>query len=603
MQDHDTAKEFIRLIKPNAHSFVARVYDPVLVVLKGADGREARAQALSFLSILRQMAEQHFFPVALAVVFTIAGVALLTNYLLSNELPEDTEEGTEEPSLVVKTLPRTHDLDIIRLTSCGRGHVVSISLDRSTSIWYHDRARGYSHTILKEANSKPTLWPIIATTIDDSGRFLALLTNKGQIALWGLIERRFFKSTLVPLNGQTPLFFSFASMDTTAHGRLSLLSVTPDGCLTELDLRTSQQQTHQISQSAIISTSLLCCAKGQMNIISASRNGQLHVTSKSSINEWSSETLGHFSPRLSDEGKLLTIRSILTVSSLGLVFAIRQFEVDVFDFRNRTIIYTIRTSHVKPNTLRVLHSHRSSCSCGATTIKSLSVVYSQVDTNLLMHTFSIDDTSSSQICLRPSFDNETRACQGLDSAQEVHHCIHSPGVWEATHAQSVIGVRKRPSTPSPMSTSSGTDTGDFDPAQDIPSSALKHRSCKNPCSLILPPPIPSSISPATDDDHADAPEEWEAWTLSSGGDFLSTPLFPDAGSGADAQLAQAEQLWVASPGPIARLGKRGVAVVFGNLVTIIMLGNKQFEEDSEEFVDPSILQWRSGRRGVGRKTQ
>ncbi|KAF2495792.1 hypothetical protein BU16DRAFT_356579 [Lophium mytilinum] len=601
MQDHDTAKEFIRFFKPNAYSFVARVYDPVFFVLKGADGRKARPHPTSVLYIIRQMTTQHLFPVALTISLTIALVTLLMSYLLSNELLDDLDDGEDAHSLAVRTLPASHGLDIIRLTSCGRGHIVSISLDRSTCIWYYDRSRGYSQMIMKTAKATPPIWPIIGTTIDDSGRFLALLSDNGQAALWSLVDRRFFKSTKVPLRGQLPVFFSFASMDTAEHERLSLVFVTPDGCLTDLDLRSSQQQSHQISQSKIISTSLLCCARGRMNIISASRNGQLHVTTKSANNEWRSETLPDFGPRLSDAGKLSKIRSILTVSSLGLVFAVRQCEVDVFDFHSRSIIHTVRTRHVKPNTLKVLHSHRSSCSCGATTINSLSIVYTEIETHLLiMHTFSIDDSSNSQICLRSSSYNETRACQGLDSAREGLHWVHKPGVWEATHAQSVIGVRKRSSTPAPSSIASGADTNYFEPALDAPSNALKHRTYKPATDLSsLPTPVAHAEPSANEHAENDTADEWEAWTLMSAGELLTTPLFSDAGDASQ----QDDQLWVSNAGPIARLGKRAVAVGFGNAVKIIMLGNERFEEDTEEFVDPTVMQWRSGRRGLGRKAQ
>ncbi|KAK5020305.1 hypothetical protein LTR16_004021 [Cryomyces antarcticus] len=37
MQDYDTAKEIIQFIRPQAHSLIARIYDPLIIVLHGAD--------------------------------------------------------------------------------------------------------------------------------------------------------------------------------------------------------------------------------------------------------------------------------------------------------------------------------------------------------------------------------------------------------------------------------------------------------------------------------------------------------------------------------------------------------------------------------------
>lgn len=618
MQDHDTAKEFIRFIKPNAYSIVARVYDPVLVLLNGADGRDARAPDLSFLAIIRQLAEQHFFPVALAAVFTIAGVTLLTNYLLSNELLVNTDDDGGEASLVVDALPMSsHGLDIIRLSSSGRGHVVSISLDRATCLWSRNRiSMRYYKTVLYTARPPLSLWPIVATAIEDNGNNAALLSNTGQTVLWTFEHQQIFKFLALPLKGQTPLLFSFAPVTTISHSksgkdgsvasssssalqnRSALLVVTPDGGLIEADYQDSpHHSSYQICPISIIAASLLYCAKDRTNIITATRTGEVHITTKMAYVGWTTEALGNFGPRLTDAGKLSKIRSIIPVSSLGLVLIVRQYDVDVLDFQSRTILYTLRTNHIKANTLRVLHSHRNSCSCGATTINSLSIVYSQNDGQaLIMHTFTIDDSPSSQICLRPSSETDTRACQGLETAQESIHTVQKPGVWEATHGDSIIGVRKRSLSPplAPTSAASGTETCD----PEAHSGTLKHRTGQpHPCLKEISSSRPPAAIAEPDTDAHDS-EQWEAWVLSSSGEFRSTPLTTDAG---DAQLSQTEQLWVASAGPIVRHGKRGVAVGFGNVVKIISLGKEGFEEDSEEFVDPTVLTWRSGRRGVGRK--
>ncbi|OCK80613.1 hypothetical protein K432DRAFT_352633 [Lepidopterella palustris CBS 459.81] len=610
MQDHDTGKEFIRFIKPNAYSFIARVYDPLLIVLKGADGRSARNKPRSLLSVMRQLADRHFFPVALAVVLAIALVTMLVNYLLWNELPEDLEEDdTDEPLITVRTLPKSHDLDIVRLTASGKGHLVSISLDRSTSIWYHDRTRGYNQSIIKPASTAPPLWPIVATTIDDGGNWLALCTAGGRVAFWSLPQRRFLMSPMVELRGQLPTFFSFASMHAAEHEWLSLVIVTPDGCLSALDCRSGHLRTHQICCSTILSTALLSCAKGQTSIISASRNGEVHISKMGPTGDWTTEILQGFGPRLLSDGKLSKVRSVLTVSNLGLVFIVRLCEVDVIDFHSRTVIHTIQTSQVKPHSLRVMHSQRRMCHCGAFAIHSLAVIYTELESqDLLMHTYTLDETPASQICLRSPSDHDTRTCLGLDSAAEMLHGIQRAGAWEATHAEAVVGVRNRHYTSTPSSSASGVDSSYFSRNPGMLGMALKHRTRDGKASIAVPDgPYMTTTTTATTTTAAssssDPADDWEAYSFSMTGEFYSTPLLPDPAEG---NYPQEEQLFVATPGPIARLGKRGVAVGFGNTVKIVMLGNGRFEEDTDEFQEPeATLIAHEGRkkkrREVGRK--
>lgn len=129
IQDHNTARELFGFIKPNAHYFVARVYDPLLVVLDGAEGRNSPQKPSTIPDHFHKFAREHVFPAALIVVFLIAGVTLLVNYLLWSGVP-DTLDGEEAEDLrfSVKTLPPPQTLDIVRLASSPKGHLVSISL-------------------------------------------------------------------------------------------------------------------------------------------------------------------------------------------------------------------------------------------------------------------------------------------------------------------------------------------------------------------------------------------------------------------------------------------------------------------------------------------
>tara|TARA_R110002003_G_scaffold702_18_gene21273 strand:- start:20843 stop:22324 length:1482 start_codon:yes stop_codon:yes gene_type:complete len=212
IQDHNTARELFGFIKPGAHSFIARIYDPLLVVSKGAYGRDRPQPPQSLSEGFKRFAEGHAFPAALMVVFLIAGVTLLMNYLLWTGLPEVVDEDEDEDALFsVKTLPASQTLDIVNLVSGSKGHLASISLDRSTSIWLNSR-RGYIQTTLQTATMKPRVWPIVATAMDDSGNYIALCGETGQIGIWTISTSRFSQFPTVDIRDQIPVLFSFAGI-------------------------------------------------------------------------------------------------------------------------------------------------------------------------------------------------------------------------------------------------------------------------------------------------------------------------------------------------------------------------------------------------------
>ncbi|OCK97608.1 uncharacterized protein K441DRAFT_694161 [Cenococcum geophilum 1.58] len=590
MQDHDTAKELITFIKPSAYSFIARVYDPLLIVLKGADGRYGKNEPESFLTVIRQLAEQHFFPVALAVVFAIAFVTLLMNYLVWNEPSEESEDrDTNEQRLTVSSLPKSHSLDVVWLKACCRGHLVSISLDRLTSIWFHDRNRGYTNTLLRTGSMTPSLWPIVASSIDDGGNWLALCARNGQVAFWSLPERRFLLSPIIELRGQIPIFFSFASMQIHEQIRLSLIVITRDGCLREIIFHSGQLKTHQIPQDEILSATILTGTKSQTSIITASKSGDMHMSTLTPMDEWTSGMLAGLRSRMLPDQKFSKVTSVLGVSGFGVILAVRSYAVDMIDMQSRALIHTFQTRRVKvkpKSSLRILHSQRRVCHCGAPAVHSLSIVYTEKEIgNFIMQTYQLDKTPSSQICLRPSSENNTLACQGLKNATESRHWLESPGAWEATHVQSVIGVRKRYSTPLSSSSSSSAEMNHTPASPGSLGNALKHRKRDGKSSNSL-----NAARTGNDMEFNSEPDAWDAWTMSASGEIHTVPL-------------PRNNLFVVSPGPIARLGKGGAAVGFGYDIMIITLsGHERFEEGTDEYQNLSVAtKWRT-RRGTGRKT-
>lgn len=597
MQDTDTAKEVVRLVKPHAHHFVARVYDPVIVVLKGADRNGAAIQPPSLFAVLRELVEEHFFPFALAVVFAIAVVTILMNYLLWDELPEEDAdlEDSADPPISVKTLPKSHGLDVVKVTACNKGHLIVVSLDRNVTVWGLDpRTNIYTPNAINTSAFAPPLWPITAAATDETGTWLALCTDTGRIVIWNIYQRRFAHAINVELGCQTPLAFLFSFMHPGDTESLSLVIVTPDGWLREVGfLRPATMQPYPICDGRLTSASIISCATTPPKILTLEEGGGIHLTLRHSPG-WITEPL---SGNIRD-GKVAKPKFLLAVIPLCIFAAARSHEVDLIDPHTRRLFHRFRIGKAKCRSLRILHSPRRACpSCGASAVHSISLAYTEAQTeDCVIHTYTLEDDPHSLLCLRSSVDYEKRNCHGLESANEVVHRIQQPGVWEATSMQTVLGVRRRPGTvecasyasdseAGPLSTPDGRSRG---PAS-VANGSLTRRSA--------PRTRPSNY--ASDEE----PDEWEAWALSSTGELHTTPLVPPSVTDDYFGPPEGEALFVARAGPIVRLGKRSIAVGYGNLVKIIMLGNERFEEDVDQFQDLASVAVRWRRRGLSRKNQ
>jgi hypothetical protein len=573
IQDHNTARELFGFIKPGAHSFIARIYDPLLVVSKEAHGRDRPQPPMSLTDAFLRFAQEHAFPAALIVVFLIAGVTLFMNYLLWTGLPECLDENEDdEATFSVKTLSAQQTLDVARLVSCSKGHIASVSLDRSTSIWLNGR-RGYMHTMLQTATMEPRLWPINATAMDDGGHYLALCAEGDQVGLWSMNTSRFSLFAKVDLRGYTPVFFSFLTIARGNSEKPYLIVLTPDGFLTKLDVDTGTQLTKRVCTKTVVCARPYVCAKGITSLVFVTKPGEVHI-SQLQDGSPASEVVAGLDPGPPPGSNPAKIKCIQGVPSIGLIFALRDEEAEIFDFNSRALIHSFQIGHVKPHTFRVLHASRRSCCCGAPAVRSLSVAYAEQDTeHMIMQTFTLDDSPTSQMCLGKPSDRGKFNCKGLNSAIEAVHYVEPAGVWESTSASSVVGIRRSNPSPTPSSTTSGAEGSHYSADPVALASALKQRAKKH--SITSTPLIFGNRTSTTTHISTSDTDTWEAWTLSTMGEFRSRPLCPDDLEDPTAPFQ--DDLFVASPGPITRLGKRSVAVGFGNTVKIITLGKELFQ--------------------------
>lgn len=574
LQDHNTAKELFARLKPGAHSFIARIYDPILVVAKGAQGRDKPQAPATLMEYLRRFAQGHTFPAALMAVSLIAGITLLLNYLLWTGLPENKDKDEEnEDSFSVRTLPTQHTLDVVHMSSCSKGYLMSVSLDRTTSIWLNGHA-DYVPITLQTASMKPKLWPIVASALDENGIFTAIANDTGRIGLWNIAASRFVMFPHVDFRGQVPVLFAFVNITRHDNERPYIMILSPDGFLTELEARTGIHRTKRISASAILCAQLYVNAKSEAHLVFVCKPGEVHILSLQEPSNTSSEVVACLDPGPPPDSNPSKVKCIHGVPALGLIFALRDERAEIFDFSSKALIHAFEIGHVKPHTFQVLHSARRQCHCNAPAVQTLSVAYAEQDKeHVIMQIFSADDASTSQICLGKPLDRAKSKCRGLESATENVIYVDSAGVWDSTGASSVVGVRQR--TPSSCAASVVSDDDEV-VLSITPTSAVRQRA-RRPESANKTPKFSNGFThgrrhtTASTDDN----DLWEAWALSSTGEFRSRPLRPNENDEVDEDAE--DDLFVVAPGPISRLGKRSVAVGFGNTVKIVTLGKELFD--------------------------
>jgi hypothetical protein len=569
-QDYSEAKYILQFVKPNVTHIVARVYDPLVVVLHHADRDGNKSANTSLFALWWETIQKHVYPFILTLIFSVAVVTFLMQYMLWNELPEDEPESdpVRRPTLTLGTLPQAHRLDLIKLTACARGHIISISLDRMVSFSLFDpHTHKYSLSALSTVAMTPPLWPIVSTALDEHGSWAALCTQDGNVAFWNLPERRLSHFVRVNLEDQQPCAFGFISVDKVDGERPSLIIVSYDAVVTEIDVIGSKViQSFRISQEKLVMAAI-SRSKAGVSIIALTRSGRIRIAA-SNTGDWALTAVEKLDSRLAPGSKEGKIKSITSISSLGVFATVRLRVVDLVDIKTKTLIHTFPAILIKGSSLRTLSSPRRECkSCHSTAVHSISLAYIDFETQVcVIRTYTLSNDYNDLMCLAPTISGKTPSCQGLSSAKERTYTIDEPGSWESTNAQAVIGIRIRLNVIStPISTSSSSSGYDSTSLIGQPGQDLKHRSRGTLSTSLLDV---SSVDKETETD------EWEVWTMSSSGEFHTEPL-----------PTSPDELFVAEAGPIVALGNRSVALGFGNKVKVVMVGNERFETDSNEFQD------------------
>ncbi|CAD0113364.1 unnamed protein product [Aureobasidium uvarum] len=236
-QDYENAVHFMKVVRPGGQGFVAKIYDPLIITLGGADRSGILLRKETWLHSLRAVAIQHFYPTAITVVFVVAFVTVLMNFLLWDERAEDAEyeNGGDNLPLTVHAIETGHMLDVVKLTGSRQGHMLSVGLDRTISILlFKPVSNSYTTIHPSPEQCRQIKWPIRACSISDKGDWMAMLGDDGRVLLGSLSRGEFTHDFEIDSEEKLPLLFEFVPSPSTPNGQgVSFAVISADGRLTD----------------------------------------------------------------------------------------------------------------------------------------------------------------------------------------------------------------------------------------------------------------------------------------------------------------------------------------------------------------------------------
>ncbi|OHW91020.1 srebp cleavage activating protein [Colletotrichum incanum] len=546
LQDHESAREVINVIKPRSHSYIARVYDPLVFVLNGAD-RTPVTPERPLLPALYDFIDHHLRHFLATVLFILSAVRLLMNYLLWGDDAESrrNDDVSDQPLLAIESLPEAHSLDVVLMSSSYDGHIISVGLDRAIRVWdARSGGRDYSLADIEPPPGNP--FPILAVATDKRSSWLALLSSH-KVFLWNLVEHRWAQPVPVELNGQKPEGFFFGTP--TFDFASPLVIVRRNGTMTQIIPGMKEPMEFTICKSPLISVRPLVQkiaphGSSQLSILTASRKGCIHVATQQENNTWASQSLDVHSVEDRDAYQ------VVPLSVLGSFLVARSQTVDLIDAKSKSLLHTFETEPIQPRSLRCYHSSRRKPQCGSIGLVSFGIAYNHAETgDCIMHTFTPKEDGN-VICFRNMNLPPSRSCSIWSETIESKRQISNPGTWEALPNGFLVGVRRDVYD-------CGSSSGESSPTT---AGGLRRRMYQR---LEKRPSRSSS-------------DNWEVWVASQLGReeiYETRPLHADYEIGS--------HLIISELGPMVKVGTASVAVGFGNVIKLITVGHQHFEDLAE----------------------
>lgn len=539
MQDFDTAKEVMKLAKPGADSFVIRLFAPLVVVLEGSDRTDVPTAAVAWSQALRSFAVHHFYPVSVAIVFIVAFVAVLMNFLLYNangDEENDTALEHEKETLMVDTVFLPHRLDVVKLAGSESGHFATIGLDRSIVVSIADRLRrSYMTVTLPTQILADIRWPIRHLTIDESGELLAFHCADDRICLYNTKTGNFSADLAQYPDDHPAMVFTFLTLPSSSGARAYFLTLTSGGRLAMSSVANGLSISTALSPFPLMGATLTDGSPGRQLYI-VTMEAKIYSFSWSS-GEWVITTTTTLQVE-TENGHLTTQIGLRTYANADAEMLLVTTPTTAIVLNSLSLCQLAKFSLSEANSLvdnLLLGPSRRCPACGSIAVRQTAAVnFGSISEDLNMTTWSVKEEGEGCICLT----SKTTSCTSLDRADRENHTVLGPGAWSIVRSQAIIGLRK--------CRRSRNDDAVHDRSRASTAQLRQRRRARSGVQA-----------------EEDLEDQWEAYKLSMDGHMQVAELDLVHRSGGNAPL------FVENAGPAVPLDSHSVAVAFGNSVKII----------------------------------
>ncbi|KAH9827105.1 Sterol-sensing domain of SREBP cleavage-activation [Teratosphaeria destructans] len=501
MQDFDTAREVMRLAKPGADTFIVRVFAPLIVVLEAADRTGAPLGAAAWALALRSFAIHHLYPVAVAVVFAVAFVAVLMNFLLykeDNDGYTTDDERLEGDALKVQPVTLDHKLDIIKVAGTSKGHFATVGLDRSISVSKFDRTNGYAiFNVPREILGK-LQWPIKNVSIDDSADWLAMHCANDQIVLYSCSTGSLAHRRISYPDDNPPVYFGNMRLNASYF-----VVLTSGGRIVMQSLESGDTIEHRLSHVPLLGANLLDNSVfAQPKLLVATEDSRI-VDYNWDGSGWEmncSQPLPVNSPDSRTSG---TVR-ITAPDALGPDILIVE-ALNTITFLETQSLATLSKLELLDDCViggQALLGPVTQCpACNSLALMFVGIAQSHgIDAASTVTTFAVDvgqDMMALPICLRKGGP----ACKSFESCTQRSHNLDNAGAWDVASSTAILGLRRRQEP--------------LNREYPLPSSGARMRNRRRAGRLAWT--------------NGDNPDHWEAYRLSPDGTIDTVDACPVAG--------------------------------------------------------------------------
>ncbi|KAK2598969.1 hypothetical protein QQS21_005574 [Conoideocrella luteorostrata] len=554
-QDHETAQEVIRLIKPTAYSYVARVFEPLVFVKKNSD-RIPHSKEPTLLPAAYDFIHHQLSWFIVIVVVIAAALRLLMNYLLWGDDAElrSNQEQSDYPMVSIKSMGRGHVLDVAMLSKSKSGHILSVGLDRVVRFW-DIRGSGTSYVVADGNDTEQCPFPILSIAIDDSSTWLALLSTS-RVSFWNLTDHKWGRSVPLEVSVQRPAAFFFdPNFDLE---RPSITLVHRNGTLVELTAGgdVASNTTFICGEPVTLARNIIKRdnTHAVLVILIVSKRGEVYVARKK-LASWETNLLEL------EVGNTTEISQIVPLPMIGHFALAASDRVFFVDADQGHLVRTFNTERMIPKSLQCTYSTYHASKSDMPGLTALTICYSASETGDCVVQTYVPANDHEAIYLRKVKESaDEDDCKG-NSMEKLGKRIKNPGTWHVLSDGSVIGIRQVVQRENPASHGG---------------SGLRRRR-----KLVS--------------GHQYSFANWEVWATSP----CDKPEMEDCRSLVD-QGEESHHLVVSQLGPKVAVGLRSVAFAFGNVIKLITVGgHERYDETSVHQNFDSLMNTANRRRKAG----